>query len=121
MSQTCSMIYLLGVLDRALRGSDGLIRESLEPKDVCERGLRADALIAVEANNRTVNGVDVLAEHTIDMLPRVRLISHEVQRECGHSVRKRGSCVPSLGVDRAQSLQGRQRRSMLAERHKIGR
>jgi hypothetical protein len=70
-----------GSLKSALRHADGLIGESLQPKDMRERTPRCHRLIELEAGDmRLVSGRNVLTEHALEAPSRAGLIPRIVQR-----------------------------------------
>ena len=69
------------VLDIALRDAQGLIGKSLQPQDPRQDHAGHHPLVILKADGmRPVNGGDVVAEHALEVTPRVRLVSQVVQR-----------------------------------------
>jgi len=66
------------LFDIALNHAQRLIRKSLQPHHPRQGYTRGHPLFELKADDvRAVTGADIAAEHTLDMLPRTRLIAQK--------------------------------------------
>src|SRR5262245_43568754 len=92
------------ILNIALGNAHGLVGESLQPKNRCKRVMSNHTLIVSKADDmQSVNRRDVVAEHSLDMAPRVGLLSEQIQREADHAIADKN--VPGVGRPRSHLLE----------------
>src|SRR6266436_9559256 len=81
------MIKRSGVVDSALRGAPGPVGKSLEPEDPRERDASRHPVVKLKPNQRRpLNRRNIVTEHALDVVPRIRLISPVMQRDANHSI-----------------------------------
>src|SRR6266849_1746426 len=104
------------IFDDVSDGAHRLIGKSLKPEDARKRGSSRQSLVMLKADGvRSASGDDRAAKHTLDVAPRIGLVSQVMQRKPDHSIADEQ--VGPVGLPRrktAEPLGKRQRQAMLA-------
>src|SRR5438128_134044 len=81
------MIDGVSVLDDASGSAHGLIGKSLKPEDPSKRRSGRQPLVMLKADGvRSARGDDGAAKHTLDVAPRISLVSQVMERKSDHSI-----------------------------------
>src|SRR6516164_2538952 len=92
------------IINIALGNTQCLIRETLQPENRCKGVTRNDLLIVPKAvDMESVSRRDVVAEHSLDMSPRIGLLSEQMQREADHAIADEN--IPGVGRPRSHLLE----------------
>src|SRR5262249_43555963 len=92
------------ILNIALGNADGLDGECLQPTNRCKSVMSNHTVIVSKADDmQSVNRRDVAAEHSLDMAPRIGLLSEQIQREADHAIADKN--VPGVGRPRSHLLE----------------
>jgi hypothetical protein len=113
------MIECSGVVDSALRRVPGLLGKSLEPEDTRERDTSHDPLAKLKpGQRRPLIWRDIAAQHALDMVARVRLVSAVMQRAANYPI-AHGQLGRVVAISRqaVDSLSERQRGPEFATAH----
>src|SRR5215471_7034814 len=92
------------IINIALGNTQCLIRETLQPKNRCKGVTRNDLLIVPKADDmESLSRRDVVAEHHLDMPPRIALPSEQMQGKADHAIA--GENIPGIGCLRSHLLE----------------